>query len=174
MTSTCVHLCPFPFESHTLRTGTEIIRRGIRFNGTLEAPPCDEFQPDCRLIDAAERITASDNPVIHNYDVFIADDWDISPTLTVTPGLTWSYDDYSEQSFLQPKFDTRWEFTEYWWLNAGWGRYHKFTDNFGEVARGFGNPDLKQSLSDHYIIGIEQQVSESLLWKVDTYYKNLR
>ena len=53
----------------------------------------------------------------------------------------------------------------------GWGEYHKFTDNFGQVAKGFGNPDLDQPRSTHYTLGFEQQIDESLLWKFDTYYK---
>jgi hypothetical protein len=157
--------------NHTLRTGIDIVERKIDFNGDFTAPACDEFRPDCRLVDAQERIVESDTLTIYNYDIFIADDWFISPTLTLTPGILWSYDDYSEQTFTQGKFKLRWEFMDYWWLNSAWGQYHKFTDNFGEVAKGFGNPDLKQSTSDHYIIGLEHQIDQSTLIKLDTYYK---
>ena len=156
---------------HTLRTGIDILERQIDFNGDFTAPACDEFRPDCRLVDGQERIIESDNLKIYNYDIFIADDWFVSPTLTLTPGVLWSYDDYSEQTFTQGKFKLRWEFMDYWWLNSAWGQYHKFTDNFGEVAKGFGNPDLKQSTSDHYTLGLEHQIDESTLIKLDTYYK---
>ncbi|MFQ3170794.1 MAG: outer membrane receptor protein involved in Fe transport [Oleispira sp.] len=157
--------------NHTLRTGIDIIERKIDFKGDFTAPACDEFRPDCRLVDAQERIVESDTLTIYNYDIFVADDWFISPTLTLTPGILWSYDDYSEQTFTQGKFKLRWEFMDYWWLNSAWGQYHKFTDNFGEVAKGFGNPDLKQSTSDHYILGLEHQIDQSTLIKLDTYYK---
>jgi outer membrane receptor protein involved in Fe transport len=122
-------------------------------------------------VDSRERIVERDNLKIYNYDIFVADDWFFSPTLILTPGLLWSYDDYSEQTFIQGKFKLRWEFMDYWWLNSAWGQYHKFTDNFGEVAKGFGNPDLKQSTADHYTLGLEHQIDESSLIKVDTYYK---
>jgi hypothetical protein len=157
--------------NHTLRTGIDIIERKIDFKGDFTASSCDEFRPDCRLVDAQERIVESDTLTIYNYDIFVADDWFISPTLTLTPGILWSYDDYSEQTFTQGKFKLRWEFMDYWWLNSAWGQYHKFTDNFGEVAKGFGNPDLKQSTSDHYILGLEHQIDQSTLIKLDTYYK---
>jgi outer membrane receptor protein involved in Fe transport len=156
---------------HTLRTGIDILERHIDFKGDFTAPACDEFRPDCRLVDSRERIVERDNLKIYNYDIFVADDWFFSPTLTLTPGLLWSYDDYSEQTFIQGKFKLRWEFMDYWWLNSAWGQYHKFTDNFGEVAKGFGNPDLKQSTADHYTLGLEHQIDESSLIKVDTYYK---
>ncbi|MFT4776067.1 MAG: hypothetical protein ACI9B7_000435 [Oleispira sp.] len=157
--------------NHTLRTGIDIVERQIDFKGDFTAPACDEFRPDCRLVDAQERIIESDTLTIYNYDIFVADDWFVSPTLTLTPGILWSYDDYSEQTFIQGKFKLRWEFMDYWWLNSAWGQYHKFTDNFGEVAKGFGNPDLKQSTSDHYILGLEHQIDQSTLIKLDTYYK---
>ncbi|MFT4763686.1 MAG: outer membrane receptor protein involved in Fe transport [Oleispira sp.] len=157
---------------HTLRTGIDILERQIDFKGDFAIPPCDRLsKPHCPAVDGQERIVESDNLKIYNYDVFIADDWFVSPTLTLTPGALWSYDDYSEQTFIQGKFKLRWEFVDYWWLNTAWGQYHKFTDNFGEVAKGFGNPDLKQSTSDHYTIGLEHQIDESTLIKLDTYYK---
>lgn len=156
---------------HTLRTGIDVLVRHIDFFGDFTAPPCDEFQPDCRLVDGQEQIVQGDNLKIYNYDIFLADDWFVSPRLTLTPGIQWSYDDYSQQTFLQGKFRLRWELIDYWWINGGWGQYHKFTDNFGEVAKGFGNPDLKQSTSEHFILGVEHQLDETTLIKVDTYYK---
>lgn len=156
---------------HTLRAGVEIVENHIDFDGDFSAQPCDEFKPDCRLSANKQRIVAQDNRKIYNYDIFLADDWFVTPRLTLTPGMTWSYDDYSEQTFLQGKFKFRWEFIDYWWFNGAWGEYHKFTDNFAEVAKSFGNPELKQSTSDHYTLGIEHQLDQSLLVKFDVYYK---
>lgn len=156
---------------HTLRTGIDIVENHIDFDGDFTAQPCTELQADCSLSENTSRIAESDNRKIYNYDVFIADDWFVTPRLSLTPGVTGSYDDYSEQTFLQGKFKFRWEFIDYWWLNGGWGQYHKFTGNFAEVAKGFGNPDLKQSTSDHYTLGIEHQLNETLLIKFDSYYK---
>ena len=156
---------------HTLRTGIDILERHIDFFGDFTAPACDEFKPDCRLVDGKEQIIQGDNLKIYNYDIFIADDWFVNQSLTLTPGVLWSYDDYSKQTFTQGKFKLRWEMMDYWWINGAWGQYHKFTDNFGQVAKGFGNPELKQSTSDHYTLGIEHQIDETTLIKLDTYYK---
>lgn len=156
---------------HTLRTGIDIVENHIDFDGDFTAPPCGLGEPDCRLSNNSERTVESDNLKIYNYDVFIADDWFVTPRLTLTPGAVASYDDYSEQSFLQGRFKFRWEFVDYWWFNGAWGQHHKFSDNFAEVAKGFGNPDLKQATSDHYLLGIEHQLNPSLLVKFDAYYK---
>ena len=157
--------------NHSLKIGTEILQRHIEFDGDLTAPPCDELKPDCQIADAQERIISKDKLVINNYDVYLSDEWFIHPRLSLTPGVTWSSDDYTDQVFTQPKLKARWEFVDFMWLNAGWGEYHKFTDNFGQVAKGFGNPELDQPKSNHYTLGFEQQIDESLLWKFDTYYK---
>lgn len=157
--------------NHTLQLGTELLERQIQFNGDLSAPPCDELKPDCKIADGQERIISSDSLVIYNYDFYLSDEWFAHPRLSLTPGVLWSFDDYSEQVFTQPKLKARWEFIDFMWLNAGWGEYHKFTSNFGQVAKGFGNPELDQPTSVHYTLGLEQQLSESLLWKFDSYYK---
>lgn len=163
---------PINFE-HNLRYGAEILQRNVDFQGRLTVPNCTELDnpEDCRLIDATETVTADDKPVIYNYDVFVADDWQISQDLLITPGLLASYDDYTQQSFFQPKLAARWGFSNNWWLNSSIGQYHKLPGNFGQYAKGFGNPDLKQPTADHYALGLEQKVSDSLLWKVDGYYK---
>lgn len=157
--------------SHNLRFGLEYVENHISFDGDLDTPPCTELQPDCRLEDSQERVISSDKLVIYSTDLFVADDWDITDRLTLTPGMLFSHDDYSDQFFAQPKLKSRWQFVDNWWFNAAFGQYHKFTDNFGQVAEGFGNPDLKQSTADHYLLGIENQLSDTLVWKIDTYYK---
>ena len=159
--------------NHTLKVGTEILERRIKFDGDLSAPPCDELKPDCKIADGQERIVSQDSLVIYNYDVYLSDEWFVTPRLSLTPGVLWSTDDYSEQVFTQPKLKARWEFIDFMWLNAGWGEYHKFTNNFGQVAKGFGNPELDQPTAIHYNLGLEQQIDDSLLWKLDTYYKKL-
>jgi outer membrane receptor protein involved in Fe transport len=156
---------------HNLRAGFEYVQTHINFEGDLSAPPCTELQTDCRLEDSQGSIIASDRLVISSSDVFIADDWDVTSTLRLTPGLLFSHDDYSEQFFAQPKLKSRWEFSDGWWINAAYGEYHKFADNYGQVDKDFGNPDLKQSTSTHYFFGIEQQLNDDWLWKIDTYYK---
>lgn len=163
---------PLSFD-HTLRYGVELTKRDIEFDGRVEVPNCTELDnpQGCRLVDAKKVVTTEDKPTIMNYDAFIADDWQITNSLLVTPGVLVSYDDYTKQSFAQPKLSARWEFTDQWWLNTSGGKYHKFPENFREVAKGFGNPDLKQPTSNHFAVGVENRYSDSLLWKIDTYYK---
>lgn len=156
---------------HELLWGFDYTLKNIAFDGTFDGPPCDEFRVDCRLVDGTETITAKDNLNINNYDANLADNWAISHFWTLTPGVSLAYDDYTKQTFIEPKLQSRYDITDEWAFTAAYGKYHKLPDDFGSYTKEFGNEDLKQTEATHYELGIENQFNESWFWKLETYYK---
>ena len=158
---------------HTLMWGVHLVDRDIDATGKLQIPPCDEFQPDCRASTGKEELVISEHFDVLNADVFLTDEWVVSDTFTVTPGVLYSWDDYTEQSFLQPKLQTRWQFLDDWAWQTAYGNYHKLPNDFFSYSPTTGNQDLKQPESTHYETGLEYQYSDSLLARVDVYYKTM-
>lgn len=160
---------------HTLFWGVHVVDRGIDATGRLRIPPCDEFQPDCRAAQGQEddELIISEHFDVLNTDVFVADEWIVTDEFSVTPGVQASWDDYTQQQFLQPKLQTRWQFLDDWAFNTGYGMYHKLPDDFFAYSPTTGNKDLKQPESTHYELGLEYQHSDSLLAKFDVYYKTM-
>lgn len=158
---------------HELQWGFHYKEAHIGYNGRFSAPACDETKPDCRLVDSTETITGKGKPVVKTYYANIADSWSVTPNWVLTPGILASTDDYTDQQFVEPKLDSRWNFTDNWWFTSAYGKYHIFPDNFGRYTKEFGNPKLKQPTSVHYEIGLENQIAEDMLWKVELYYKTL-
>jgi hypothetical protein len=158
---------------HELLWGFDYTLRNIVYSGRFDGPPCDEFSVDCRLVTGSEIITAEDDIGINNFDINLADNWAVNNYWTLTPGIAIAYDDYTEQNFVEPKLQSRLMFSDDWAFTAAYGNYHKFPDNFGSYAKGFGNPDLKQTEATHYEVGIEHQLNSDWFWKVEGYYKDL-
>ena len=158
---------------HELRWGVELTESQISYKGRFEAPPCDEFTPDCRIVDGTEVLEGDGKPTIYHYDAHLADAWDVTQNWTLTPGVALSYDDYTEQYFGEPRLQSRWQFTNNWWFTSAYGRHHILPDNFGDYVAPFGNPDLKQPTATHYELGIENQLANDMLWKFEVYYKDL-
>ncbi len=158
---------------HELRWGVELTESQISYKGRFEAPPCDEFTPDCRIVDGTEVLEGDGKPTIYHYDAHLADAWDVTQNWTLTPGVALSYDDYTEQYFSEPRLQSRWQFTNNWWFTSAYGRHHILPDNFGDYVAPFGNPDLKQPTATHYELGIENQLANDMLWKFEVYYKDL-
>jgi outer membrane receptor protein involved in Fe transport len=163
---------PLSYE-HELQFGGEISESHIGYDGTLTAPPCDEFEPDCRIIDGDETVTGSGKPVVYSYDAFVQDIWAVSPDWTLTPGLAFAYDDYTEETFTEPRLQSRWQFSDAWWFTQAYGQHHILPANLGSYIEPFGNKDLKQQTAEHYELGLENQVRPDLLWKFEVYYKQL-
>jgi len=159
--------------NHELRWGLQYKESHIGYKGIFSAPACDEFDPDCRLVDATETLQGKGKPVIKTWYGNLANAWNVTNNWTLTPGVLVSSDDYTDQSFTEPKLDSRWEFTDRWAFTTAFGKYHIFPDNFGSYTEEFGNPDLKQPTAVHYELGLENQISDTLFWKVEGYYKTL-
>lgn len=156
---------------HELLWGFDYTLKNIAFDGVFDGPPCDEFRVDCRLVDGTTTITADDTININNYDINLADNWAITHFWTLTPGVSIAYDDYTQQTFVEPKVQSRFEFYDDWAFTSAYGNYHKLPDDFGSYTKEFGNRNLKQTEATHYELGIENQYNESWFWKVEAYYK---
>lgn len=158
---------------HELDFGVEYSQEHVAYKGFYSGPRCDEFDPDCRLVDGDELITGSGKPVINTTNIHVADQWQMTEAFSIKPGVLYSYDDYTKETFVEPKFDSRLEFASYWALTFGYGKYHIFPDDFGQFVEDFGNPDLKLPRATHWASGIEYQLQDDLLVKLDAYYKEL-
>lgn len=156
---------------HELIWGFDYTLRNIAYDGKFSGPPCDEFRVDCRLADGTETITAKNTLNINNYDVNLGDNWAINHNWTLTPGIAVAYDDYTKQTFIEPKLQSRYELSDAWALTSAYGKYHKLPDDFGSYTKELGNRNLKQSEATHYELGIENQFNDSWFWKLETYYK---
>ncbi|ASP38665.1 hypothetical protein CHH28_08225 [Bacterioplanes sanyensis] len=163
---------PINFQ-HELQWGVEVTESHISYDGRFEAPPCDEFDPDCRIIDGTEELIGSGKPVVLNLDAHIADSWQVTRNWNLTTGLALSKDDYTDERFAEPRIQSRWQFTPRWTFTQAYGQHHILPDNFGQYVVPFGNPDLKQPTADHYELGLENEINDNFFWKVETYYKTL-
>lgn len=163
---------PLNFE-HELQWGIEYRQSHIGYVGEFSGPACDEFTPDCRLSSGTETLTGSGKPRINRIDGHVADIWDVTPSWQLTTGVALAYDDYTEQTFVEPRLRSRWEFHRDWWLTAAYGQHHILPDNFGTYIPVFGNRDLKQPTADHYELGLEHQLSDTQLVQLEVYYKQL-
>src|SRR5690606_10946530 len=161
--------------SHELQWGLEYTQKNINYSGRITAPPCSPIDSPsgCNTSDSTEELTGSGDIPVHEYDAHIADIWQVTPDWTLTPALALSYDDYTSETFIEPRLRSRWQFRDQWWFNAAYGDHHILPDNFGQYIAPFGNEDLQQPTARHVELGLEQQLRDDLLWKIELYYKQL-
>jgi outer membrane receptor for ferrienterochelin and colicin len=156
---------------HEILWGLDYTLKQIAFDGVFKGIPCDEFRVDCRLVDGTETITEKDTISINNYDVNLADNWAVTHLWTLTPGIAIAHDDYTQQTYVEPKVQSRYDFADDWTFTSAYGDYHKLPDDFSSYTKESGNRDLKQTEATHYELGLENQFNESWFWKLETYYK---
>ncbi|RMG11858.1 MAG: TonB family protein [Deltaproteobacteria bacterium] len=93
------------------------------------------------------------------------------PNLTVTPGLRSEL--YVFNTYLHPTFDPRlalrWTVRDGTTLKAAAGHYHQAPSIF-QVNELTGNPRLGPEAANHWILGIEQQITELIDLDVQAFY----
>lgn len=163
---------PISYE-HELEWGIRYSFSTTDLSGKVNLKPNDEYTPDEPLTNRGDIIDSSSTINTNTVSVHLQDTWDVTQSVTIVPGTVVSHDDYTKQTFIEPRFKARWNFTDDWWVNTAYGKHHQFSPNGGAYAKDFGNPKLKQPTSTHYLVGLENKLSDSLLWKVDVYYKDM-
>ena len=159
--------------SHEFRWGLEFAEQRINYRGAFTAPPCDEFSSDCRLATATETLQGQGALTMRETNINFADRWDVTDRWQFTPGLLFSYHEYSGNRYLEPKLDSRLIVSPSVTWTAGYGQYHSLPGNPGEYTPEFGNPELDETRATHYVTGAEYLIKEGLSLKSEIYYKDL-
>ena len=163
-----------PLDSgDTLRYGFDTSSTEIKYEVNGKDTPCnDEFQI-CQPASLNGTFSTSDSLTINSSYIFTAYDWLATPYWEVTLGIGSSYNNFTEENAFQPRVSSRYELNPQWTLTAAVGKHHQFHRNFRFIDKEVGTPSLKMPSSDHYIMGFEYTLDDSISAKIEAYYKDL-
>lgn len=128
-----------------------------------------EFDPDSDFT-SAERKQLRTNVYSNISQVFLKDRWRALPRLTLLAGGRATYDDFVEESHVEPWAGLEFQALEKTTLTAGWGTYHQAPPPY-ELVEPFGNPRLRSAKARHTVAGVRQKVSGGWSVQVEGYVK---
>ena len=158
-------------KSHSISVGAEAHSTEYSYDARFINYVCTEFDPDCELR-RGELIVAEDAVTIKEHSAYVNDHWEITDALALDLGVQTHYNDYTEETFTHPRMAIAWEFIDNWTLSSSAGSYNRLPDidkTFPEI----GNTELHSPTSNHYTLGIKQELANDWSWSVTTYYKTM-
>lgn len=109
-----------------------------------------------------------------NFAAVYADyDWDVSADWTAKIGAVYSYNDYTEESFLEPRATLRWQVLDDYKVKLAAGQHHQWFRQYKYLSEQFGAKDLELVTSDHYVAGLEFVGDSDYAWRFEVYYKEM-
>ena len=158
-------------KTHQLTVGGDISdsEHSLDYDAILFV--CTEFEPDCNQ-NRRERIIGSLPIERRTSNVFIEDSWRLFDRFTLDYGAQYNHNDYTDESFVNPRASLRWDVSNNWALSLKAGKYNRFPD-VNTVWPDIGNPELDSPLATHYAFGVEQSLKGGWSWSVESYYKEL-
>jgi hypothetical protein len=158
----------------SIRYGLDLSSTEIEYTASGLNTVCNEdIGEQCLPASLGEDFNQQDTLLINGAYSFIAYDWLATRNLEVTLGLANSYNDFNEQSVIQPRVSSRYSVSDDLTLTAAVGRHNQFIREFRFIAKNLGNPNLKEPDSMHYVVGFEQIFEDDLSAKVELYYKDI-
>ena len=159
-------------NTHWLTAGLGMERTKYKVKVQAKIVPCSSFDPDCPTVDAPlYQFQQSLN--LGTITTYIEDKWQITKQLLFTSGVNYTTDDYLNQQALQPRFHLRYTLNDAWTINSAIGRYAQLPQ-LQEIVDVIGNPKLHYINANHYVLGLENKLSQDWSWSLDTYYKDLQ
>ncbi len=105
----------------------------------------------------------------------------ISEQLTFTSGVHWMQFNLNNESSIEPRISTKWQFSPNQSIFAGFGihsqmaalpvYFSNITDENGVVTE--PNRGLGFMKARHYVLGYDRQISQNVYFKLETYYQDL-
>ena len=156
-------------KKHFLTVGSAVKDYTFTYTYDLIQFVCTEFDPDCDL-GRRGRIRDKDSLHAREYLLYINDSWMLTDRLEWNLGAQWQSNDYTNEDFTNPRTSLRFHLNSAWTVTTKLGRYNRFPD-LDFVLPEVGNPDLKSPVSDHFSIGVENNLEDGWRWSLETYYK---
>ncbi len=158
-------------DNHSLTLGAETHSKHYRYAAQFINYVCTEFDPDCELR-RGELIVADDEVTIQEHAAYLSDNWRITDALALDLGVQTHYNDFTEETFTHPRAALTWKFIDHWTLSSSAGSYDRLPD-IDKTFPQIGNSELKSPTSNHYTLGIKQELANEWSWSVTTYFKTM-
>ncbi len=157
--------------SHRVSLGAQSHASDYNYTGRFINYVCTEFEPDCALR-RGELLNIREPLTVKEHQAYINDHWQITDRFILDLGIHGHYNDFTEESFAHPRVAAAWEFVDNWTLNGSGGRYDRLPD-IDKIFPLFGNPNLKSPTSEHYTLGVRQELANGWSWSITPYYKTM-
>jgi hypothetical protein len=158
-----------PNSDHELFIGAMLRDFSIDLDIDSVNPLCTDLEPDCDL-SGAPRLQLDDRFSVNSLNLSLKDRWRATPALYLIGGLHYSYEDYLDKRYLEPRLGLEWQLSDKTLFTAGWGQYNQFPEG-GQVVEDFGNPELDHLRSEHSVLGLAHALDKVWLIKGELYYK---
>ncbi len=98
--------------------------------------------------------------------------WRPSDAVTFNTGVHAQYLEISKKTSIEPRFGAKWDFAQGQDLSLGFG-VHRQTQPLVVYFGNTANASLDYTQSLHYILGYSNRLASDLLFKAETYYKDI-
>lgn len=156
---------------HNMSVGAEVHRTEYEYTARFINYVCTETDPDC-VYRRGNLINSSDTIKVNEAMIFLNDHWLITDLFSVDLGAQSHYNDFTKENFLNPRLASSWNFTEGWALTSSLGTYNRFPE-IDKLFPEVGNPKLKSPSSNHFTLGLKQNLSDGWSWSTTAYYKTM-
>lgn len=163
----------FPLSaSHTVSLGFEYNDYSFDYSARLVLFVCTEFDVDCQ---EGRGDVVEDQRTLELVDtsVYAIDRWRMTENFTFEAGLQWNQNDYTDETFINPRVAAEWAAWPQATITTSAGRYNRIPD-IGTILPEYGNPELKSPTADHYTLGLKGEAGVYWDWSVELYHKELQ
>lgn len=162
-----------PFGAAELHWGLELRQQNIDWQAKGRAQPCNPELDLCPpgyyapiLADNASTDVRFASGHL-NYLQPLAAAWQLKT------GLALDHNDFTGESFADPRLALTWQLDPDWQLDLTAGRHHQWFRRVEMLSAVFGNPELELETADQLGLGVEHRLNGLWRWQLDLYYKKL-
>lgn len=156
---------------HKLGFGIDYSKNEVDYSFDIIPFYCTDFDSDCRE-HKGDRIQDQTSLSSQNISVYLDETWDINNDWQLVLGMRGERNDYTEQSFIHPRFSLNWIASDNLTIKAKAGTYSRFP-NIDTSIRKLGNPKIKSPKATHYSLGFEYDVNDLWFTSLEIYHKAL-
>jgi hypothetical protein len=160
-------------ENGEIHLGAEFNQQSVDYAVTGKRQPCNEDFEVCPPTYYADVLSESSVIDVNFYRAYVDYDWDLAENWTARVGGAVSSNDYTDETFVEPRLAVKWQFADDYRLKLAYGQHHQWFRQYKYLFETFGSPNLKLANAEHYVAGLEYEGTSDWAWRLEAYYKDM-
>ncbi|MDH5544101.1 MAG: TonB-dependent receptor [Gammaproteobacteria bacterium] len=161
-----------PFPRHEFSLGSHLFYGLFPLKLNISSTPTEEGGPQGSFT-SAEKFKIDKTVRAGSIAPYLKWRWSIMDSLKATLGLRYSLvraSDGVDMSDYTPRGSLEYQATDNLLLTASWGRFIQIPQE-AQLVKGYGNPDLGFTRSEHRILGAQYKVNNDWMVQLEGYHK---
>lgn len=159
-------------ENFTINFGLQLSSTDVDYNNSGRLLPCNTEFEMCPPSYFSPTFSEQGTIETKEVNLYTSIDSELTSNISYQVGFAAIGSDRNDEFYIEPRVNLRWQISQRDSLRFAYGIHHTWVDDYRLLTEPLGNKNLEASNSNHFLVGLDNELSGDWKLRTEVYYKD--